>query len=622
MYIKRVKVKNFRTLLDFEMEFNPKFQIIAGANNSGKSNLLRALNLFFNEKIDNNDYYDRDIDLSYHIAKGTGSTTTPPEIEVDLFLENDEIKKITRLSDFVHSNILRTKMYYDSDWEGWYHCNSDGEYPSKTELTMGSPNEITTKSHPISRLFERVRFIYIPSQFDVSKEVNQLVADEILPLMVDSYGDIGLSKKIKELKEKLLEVDSLTKEILEAKNEYITEHFRSTILKFPEIQSGIDIKDFKLEVSLKDDSLAKVLSGRIELNVKDASHSSIESKGSGIQKLVLIALLKYFSETLEAKARYTNPFLIWAIDEPESFMHPKLQKEIRQTLKSVSETHQIIITTHSPNMVDIFEPTNVKLFYLTSEILDSKRAKKILFKKNTKIISETDPDFINLLKSHFGIETNDGWLVGNQNIIFEGSDDPIYFCSTYRLFTDKNVNAHLHVCSGSANMPAFVELLKRQAKNKIKLICLLDNDDAGNEAAKKLSKKDTKICMTNSLYLSTQDNTNPNYPTMIEDMVIPEVFYEAVCVCIKDRIDNVDLTRLTFADFKTFREKSKRTPMMEVVDNFFSDLRLKFSFSNLDIKYAIAINYNSIIEKLTEADKNKYKIAYAQLGTLLKNFDN
>ena len=59
MYIKRVEIKNFRTLLDFEIEPDEKFQIVAGANNSGKSNLLRALNIFFNEGFDEDSYYDK-----------------------------------------------------------------------------------------------------------------------------------------------------------------------------------------------------------------------------------------------------------------------------------------------------------------------------------------------------------------------------------------------------------------------------------------------------------------------------------------------------------------------------------------------------------------------------------
>ena len=48
MKIKRVKIKGFRTFLDFEIDLKESLEIIVGANNSGKSNFLRALDLFFN----------------------------------------------------------------------------------------------------------------------------------------------------------------------------------------------------------------------------------------------------------------------------------------------------------------------------------------------------------------------------------------------------------------------------------------------------------------------------------------------------------------------------------------------------------------------------------------------
>jgi predicted ATPase len=78
-------------------------------------------------------------------------------------------------------------------------------------------------------------------------------------------------------------------------------------------------------------------------------------------------LLQYFTKDIEAKARYTNPFLIWAIDEPESFMQPKLQKKIREIFLDVSETNQVLVSTHSPKLIDINNTSDTILFYLTSK---------------------------------------------------------------------------------------------------------------------------------------------------------------------------------------------------------------------------------------------------------------
>ena len=51
MYITRIKIKNFRSLTDAEI-YPSSYTVLAGPNDSGKSNVLRALNLFFNNQTD------------------------------------------------------------------------------------------------------------------------------------------------------------------------------------------------------------------------------------------------------------------------------------------------------------------------------------------------------------------------------------------------------------------------------------------------------------------------------------------------------------------------------------------------------------------------------------------
>lgn len=636
MYIKSVEIKNFRTLLDFSIELDEKFQIIAGANNSGKSNLLRALNIFFNEGSDEKSYYEKDKDLSYYIAKGTGSVS-PTSIEVDLFLKDEEIKKIKDLDNFIiDDNIIRTKAFYYGDLEGWYYAKQDGTFPTQKEMKRDN-NKIDKTSHPISKLFNRIQFMYIPTQYDITEKINQLVAEEILPTMVDTYGNTGLSSKVKELKNKIDEVDKLTKEVLKEKNELISSNFQEVIKGFPEIQAGIDLEQYALEVALTGEGLSEILSKRIALNVKDASYKDVDSKGSGIQKLVLITLLEYFSKNIEAKARYTNPFLIWAIDEPETYMQPKLQKKISTIFKNISETHQIICTTHSPKMIDIYNPQNVKLFYLESEAIPvTRKSGKIMFKKITKILQPEDFGFVEKLKEHFGVESNDGWILRDKNILFEGADDVIYFHTTFELIMGYKLDVSNIVSSSSENMPNFVELLFQQISNKeliaSSLLCLLDNDDSGRKAFDKInkykseeksSKKYIKIFKTISIYLNEKDNNNINFPSMIEDLIIPEILYLGLESFLENKYKNkFEKNKFSSSDFICFRKKSKRTPILEVVDNYFSDVigDDKFSFTNLSVKFALSNKYKYLVEKLSYEQREVYKNQYNQLVKFFKGF--
>ena len=54
--IKKITIKNFRSIVNETIDFSD-FNCFVGKNDSGKSNVLKALNLFFNGKTD----FDTDV---------------------------------------------------------------------------------------------------------------------------------------------------------------------------------------------------------------------------------------------------------------------------------------------------------------------------------------------------------------------------------------------------------------------------------------------------------------------------------------------------------------------------------------------------------------------------------
>ena len=67
--IKRVHIKNFRSIVDETIELKD-FNCFVGKNDSGKSNVLKALNLFFNEKTDFDTPFDFESDYSKFAKRG------------------------------------------------------------------------------------------------------------------------------------------------------------------------------------------------------------------------------------------------------------------------------------------------------------------------------------------------------------------------------------------------------------------------------------------------------------------------------------------------------------------------------------------------------------------------
>ena len=51
MYISSIKIKNFRNFDNIDIDFHEGVNVLIGHNNSGKSNLLRALSLIFDDSV-------------------------------------------------------------------------------------------------------------------------------------------------------------------------------------------------------------------------------------------------------------------------------------------------------------------------------------------------------------------------------------------------------------------------------------------------------------------------------------------------------------------------------------------------------------------------------------------
>ncbi len=66
------QVKRFRSLIDLKVEFNKELPtIICGEKNIGKTNFLRALNVFFNHFYEYEEIYDPKYDIPHHIYEGS-----------------------------------------------------------------------------------------------------------------------------------------------------------------------------------------------------------------------------------------------------------------------------------------------------------------------------------------------------------------------------------------------------------------------------------------------------------------------------------------------------------------------------------------------------------------------
>lgn len=85
------QIKRFRSLLDVTINISQQDPvIICGENNIGKTNFLRALNLYFNHQ--DGDLFSPKDDLPYHIYEGSRGANAKTELTGTFLVDGKNLR--------------------------------------------------------------------------------------------------------------------------------------------------------------------------------------------------------------------------------------------------------------------------------------------------------------------------------------------------------------------------------------------------------------------------------------------------------------------------------------------------------------------------------------------------
>jgi len=93
-----------------------------------------------------------------------------------------------------------------------------------------------------------------------------------------------------------------------------------------------------------------------DFNIKMASNikTPIPYQGTGLVRSAVFALLRFRNKWLKDRGESKGSGLIIGFEEPELYLHPNAANQMRDTIYELSEGYsQIVCTTHSPYMIDI-----------------------------------------------------------------------------------------------------------------------------------------------------------------------------------------------------------------------------------------------------------------------------
>lgn len=94
-----------------------------------------------------------------------------------------------------------------------------------------------------------------------------------------------------------------------------------------------------------------IISPKVFIN--DGFRGAVENKGHGVQRATIFAILQaYAALTVQAEGQRRKS-LILAVEEPELYMHPQAQRTLRRVFADIAKVDQVFFATHSSFMVDV-----------------------------------------------------------------------------------------------------------------------------------------------------------------------------------------------------------------------------------------------------------------------------
>ena len=124
----------------------------------------------------------------------------------------------------------------------------------------------------------------------------------------------------------------------------------------PRIEQAVKEAVSKIEANLRDqtDSITslvpkavfhwkRLVSLEFETIDRSGVRVPLSMRGQGVRRLLMVAFFKYLAETEVKGSR------VYAIEEPETFLHPKAQRDLIEAFRRLREAgFQVILTSHSP----------------------------------------------------------------------------------------------------------------------------------------------------------------------------------------------------------------------------------------------------------------------------------
>jgi len=422
MRLTTLSVKNYRGLRDISVPLS-RFGCLIGKNNAGKSTILQSLSLFFSgNKLNSRDFFD---------------PLQPIRIEVRFEdIQNEDLgrlapehrEKIEQLVVHGHLTLVRkydtdgsSKLMYVALGPKDERFSADrvsalcrGKKPTELpdaalEIFPELKNRGLGKSLTQAALKEAINGLAnelpdedkilcdnaLPTGIDVSVRgmlpepiyipAVKNLADDVKAKESTTFGKVlgillsSIEPELGKIEETFVELSKMFNRVKQADGTTIDARLPQVKVIENTVEQYLkeSFANVALEISVPPPEVKTILSSA-ELLIDDGVQGHIESKGDGLRRATVFAILRAFvalnqpgamSGTAQGVAKDRHLLLF---EEPELYLHPSAQKILFDALSVFSKSNHVVITTHSPAF---FGPQGTATFVKLAKVSDKSISK-------------------------------------------------------------------------------------------------------------------------------------------------------------------------------------------------------------------------------------------------------
>lgn len=444
--IDRVEINYFRSIYSANLNETSDINVFVGTNDAGKSNLLKALNLFFNNQPELNSDFSFAQDLCRFRADEARAAKGRATIWIRITFNN-----------FLGWRSLPNKFSIKRSWNR-YSSNPTDVYPKDVPSTT------------IGRFLSSLAFHYIPA----------VRSREIFSHYLEALHDALME-------DEQAGVRNSANELLAAINAN-TEDMAERILAGLGLDSRIQVPE-----NLKE------LFYALDFSTDFSGHEiPLQFRGDGIQA-------RHIPFILDFLARHSKKHHIWAYEEPENSLELSKAYELsRQFHDEFCEQNQIFLSTHSPAFYDL-TGANVARWFVQSEdagpndqqvttisnlsdadSADSALGMASVIAERAREIYEQNVELEHGIRElRTAVEASELPL-----LIVEGPTDKVIFdAAIQKLYPEDETFCEVVAGEGVSQVAGFINTVTRMQKPiSTATIAVLDNDQAGRKEARQFTK--------------------------------------------------------------------------------------------------------------------------------------